>query len=81
MLGMFAAGKFIRPYGQLLKDIGFSMKLRGEETSAADVHDALVESINNVFDDVVKFGQIKKQKHPMEYELYHNEHQVVDGPW
>lgn len=57
------------------------MNLRGVSTSAADVYDSLVESINNVYDDVMKVGKIKKRKHPMEYDLFHNEPGVVDGPW
>jgi hypothetical protein len=81
VLGMFSAAKFIRPYGKILKDVGFTMRLRGVVTSASDVYDGLVESINNVFSDVMTSGEIQRSTHPNEYDLYHNELGVVDGPW
>lgn len=81
VLGMFSAAKFIRPYGKILKDVGFTMDLRGVETSASDVYDSLVESINNVFNDIMASGSIQSSTHPDEYDLFHNEHGVVDGPW
>jgi hypothetical protein len=80
VLGMFSAAKFIRPYGKILKDVGFTMDLRGVETSASDVYDSLVESINNVFNDIMASGSIQSSTHPDEYDLFHNEHGVVDGP-
>ena len=57
------------------------MKLRGVQTSAADVYDNLINSINNVYNDVTKFGRIKKNTHRMEYDLFHNAPGAVDGPW
>ena len=57
------------------------MSLRGVETSAAEVYDNLVESINNVFDDVMTYGKINNNIHATEYDLFHNEPAVVDGPW
>ena len=57
------------------------MNLRGVSTSAADAYDKLVKSIDNVYDDVMKIGKINKETHPMEYNLFHNEPGVVDGPW
>jgi hypothetical protein len=80
ILGMFSAARFIRPYGKILKDAGFSMNLRGVPTSAAEVYDRLVTSINNVYDDVIQVGTINKGQHPTEYDLFHNEPRVVDGP-
>lgn len=80
VLGMFSAAKFIRPYGKFLKDSGFSMNLRGVETSAAQVYDALIDSINTVYNNVVQNGRIKR-KNSAEFDLFHNPHQVVDGPW
>lgn len=70
-----------RPYGKLLKDSGFEMNLRGVQTSAEKVYDNLVKSINNVYEDVMKYGAIRKDLHKSEYELFHNEPRVVDGPW
>lgn len=80
ILGMFSAARFIRPYGKMLKDAGFSMNLRGVPTSAADVYDRLINSINNVYNDIMQVGKIKKNQHPTEYNLFHNEPGVVDGP-
>ena len=57
------------------------MKLRGKETSAAEVYDKLVASINNVFEDVMQFGRIREEIHKEEYDLFHNSRRVVDGPW
>ena len=57
------------------------MNLRGVSMSAADAYNKLVKSIDNVYDDVMKIGKINKETHPMEYNLFHNEPGVVDGPW
>ena len=57
------------------------MNLRGVPTSATDVYDRLVTSIKNVYDDVIQVGKINKDQHPTEYNLFHNEPGVVDGPW
>lgn len=80
ILGLFSAAKFIRPYGKILKKAGFKMNLRGVETSAATVYNKLVTSINNVYRDVIQTGFIRKDLHPEEYELFHNDRKVVDGP-
>jgi hypothetical protein len=56
------------------------MSLRGVETSAVDVYDRLVSSINTVYDDIKEFGKIKR-RHISERELFHNDEGVVDGPW
>lgn len=64
----------------MLKDIGYTMTLRGVETSASALYDALANSINTVYEDVVEFGEISRE-HEDEYELFHNAHKVVDGPW
>lgn len=70
-----------RPYGKLLKEKGFTMTLRGVNTSAASVYQKLVRSINAVYRDVIKTGFIDDVEHPEEYELFHNDLKVVDGPW
>jgi hypothetical protein len=63
-----------------LKEAGYTMNLRGVKTSAVDVYDRLLSSINTVYDDVKTFGEIKRE-HIGEYELFHNDKGVVDGPW
>ena len=57
------------------------MTLRGVETTAAQVYDALLASIENVYNDVV-FGSgfIDSNTHPEEHKLYDNPFRVVDGP-
>lgn len=58
------------------------MRLRGVKTSATSVYDALIESINNVYDDVINgTGFIDYDKHPEEHRLYSNPFRVTDGPW
>jgi hypothetical protein len=64
-----------------LKEVGYTMNIRGAAASAADVYEKLVSSINNVYDDVKAFGEIKRGRHASEYELFHNDKGVVDGPW
>jgi hypothetical protein len=66
-----------------LKEIGFEMTLRGQRTTASDLYDSLLDSINVVFEDVVHGGegQIDPVAHPVEYALYDNRFKVVDGPW
>jgi hypothetical protein len=69
------------PYGKILKDSGFSMNLRGVLTTAEEVYEKLIEGISNVYEDVESLGYIDSKKHREEYELFHNEFGVVDGPW
>jgi hypothetical protein len=56
------------------------MTLRGIEVTAAQVYDALITSIENVYNDVILGGTIDQVKHPEEYKLFHNPFRVVDGP-
>ena len=73
---------FARQYGKKLADVGYTMDLRGVETKATDLYDSLIESINNVYSDVVLGnGRIKRNRHPEEYKLFNNPFRVVDGPW
>lgn len=58
------------------------MSLRGETVSANELYDALVDSINNVYNDVINGdGYIDRDAHPNEYTLFDNPFKVVDGPW
>ena len=58
------------------------MQLRGENVTAATLHDALLQSINAVYDDVINGdGLIDPDQHPTEFELFDNPFRVVDGPW
>ncbi len=49
--------------------------------NAFDVYSNLVDSMNNVYMDVKEYGYINKAEHPEEYDLFHNPHGVIDGPW
>ncbi len=68
-------------YGKQLKELDYAMNIRGVEVKASDAYASLVESINNVYNDVVNYGYIDKKEHSEEYNLFHNPHGVVDGPW
>mmetsp|Transcript_10323 Transcript_10323/g.24782 ORF Transcript_10323/g.24782 Transcript_10323/m.24782 type:complete len:80 (-) Transcript_10323:537-776(-) len=79
---MFSAARFIKPYGKILKEKGFSMNLRGQTVSAADAYGRLILAMENVYDDVVNGnGRINNETHPEEYQLFDNRFQTVDGPW
>lgn len=78
--GMFSAARFIRPYGKALKEMGYSMTLRGEETTAKEVYDNLIASINNVYSDVMTYGEINPELHRLDYNLYRNHFDTIDGP-
>ena len=56
------------------------MPLRGEETTATEVYNALISSIANVYRDVMTTGFIDEYAHRDEYKLFNNPHRVVDGP-
>lgn len=72
-----------RPYAKKLVDVGYEMDIRGQTTTAAALYDSLIQTINNVYEDVVNSGNgvIDQDAHPVEYELFHNPYRVVDGPW
>lgn len=58
------------------------MSLRGTMTTASAAYDDLIDSINNVYDDIVQGGgEIDKDAHPMEHGLFDNPKKVIDGPW
>ena len=82
ILGSFSAALQIRPYIKALKDNNpdFSMTLGGSTKTVGDVYDTLLSHIANVFRDVMRDGRINSVEHPVEYQLYNNPHQVVDGP-
>jgi hypothetical protein len=65
----------------MLKMMNYSMILRGKNTTAAELYDKLIVSIENVFHDVMSTGYINKTAHPEEYSLYHNRLKVIEGPW
>jgi len=66
-----------------LMQVGYEMELRGQSTSAAEIYGKLINTINNVYHDVVISGSgvIDQVAHPVEFELFHNPFRVVDGPW
>ena len=71
-----------RAYGEKLRDMGYSMMLRGKMTTARELYDNLVTALNNVYSDVVyRNGFIDPERHPMEHKLFDNPLRVIDGPW
>ena len=81
--GMFSAARFIRPYGKYLKFMNYAVKDENGTVwkTAEQAYDALMTSINNVYEDVI-YGQgvIDKVAHPREHHLFDNPLRVVDGP-
>jgi len=72
----------LSPYGAVLKDLNYTMSLRGETVTAEQLYEALVRAINNVYTDVIHgSGYIDEGIHPDEYELFDNPFKAVDGPW
>ena len=82
IVGMFSAARFIRPYGKYLKSIDYSVKDENGTVwkTAEHAYDALITSINKVYDDVSNHGFIQKDKNPQEFHLFDNPHRAVDGP-
>lgn len=85
ILGSFSAARQLRSYGKVLKDAGYTMQLRGVETSASELYDKLISSINKVYYDVVTNaaatgGMIDPINSPEEHYLFDNPFRVVDGP-
>lgn len=81
VLGLFSAARFIRPYVKILADLNYKMPIRGVLTPASVIYEQLMESIRNVYDDVIYGGgYISKEKHPVEHSLFDNPMRVVDGP-
>ena len=82
IVGMFSAARFIRPYGKYLKYIDYSVKDENGTVwkTAEHAYDALITSINKVYDDVSNYGFIQKDKNPQEFHLFDNPHRAVDGP-
>jgi hypothetical protein len=82
ILGSFSAALKIRPYLKRLLEIDpfYSMTLGGTTKSARVVYDTLIRHIAHVYKDVMQDGFIDPTTHPVEYQLYNNPHQVIDGP-
>ena len=57
------------------------MILRNEIITANTVYTNLINSINNVYNDIMQYNEINNITHPIEYNLFNNPHRVVDGPW
>jgi len=77
IVGQFSAAHFIGPYGKWLKDRYpyRTITLRGKEYTSVELYDALMDSINKVYDNVI-YGNGDGVE-----ELYMNPFKVVDGPW
>ncbi|GFH62103.1 hypothetical protein CTEN210_18579 [Chaetoceros tenuissimus] len=82
IVGSFSAATQVSHYGKALKEMNFGMDIKGVYTSAAEVYERLVATIENVAYDVLfrNKGFINEKKHPEEYFLFHNKNSVVDGP-
>jgi len=82
ILGSFSAALKIRPYLKHLLETNpdYSMTLGGSVKPVMEVYNTLVTQIVNVYKDVMQYGLIDQATHPLEYQLYNNPNQVIDGP-
>ncbi|KAL9182847.1 hypothetical protein ACHAXT_004126 [Thalassiosira profunda] len=81
VVGMFSAARFIRPYVKFLAAENYEMTFQGGVVkTAADLYASLLETINNVYDDVMAGGKIDPAAHPEEHRLFDNPKSVIDGP-
>lgn len=83
VLGTFSSAQFIKPYVEYLfnHDSKITLAVNGKELTVQDIRQQLRQSINNVYQDIVKDGrtQIFAVAHPDEYRLFHNPDAVIDG--
>ena len=83
VIGTYSNARFIAPYVNWLVDTGSTttLNVQGIDLTVVEIQDALRESINNVYHDVISegLGFIDETEHPNEYALYHNKHGVIDG--
>lgn len=83
IIGTFSNARFISPYVDWLVATGSTttLQVQGTTLTATDIRDALRDSINNVYEDVITdgIGYIDETEHPDEYALYHNKYGIIDG--
>ena len=83
VIGTFSNARFIAPYINLLVENGSptTLRVQGNELTAMDIQNALRDSVNNAYEDIIVdgLGVIDEMEHPDEYALYHNKHGLIDG--
>lgn len=84
VIGTFSAARFLKPYLDYLVENNSKTVLfvNGKrQVAAKDARDRIQEAINAVHEDLVEKGRqtIDLVRHPEEYALFHNPHQVIDG--
>jgi len=81
VLGIFSSAMFIKPYLDYLVEEGSptTLKVQGQQLSAAVILEALRSSVNNVAADVQATGFINSNTHPSEFALYDNHLRLIDG--
>ena len=83
IIGSFSSARFIAAYVNWLVDIGSTttLKVQGSDLSPTEIRDALRDSVNNAYEDIIidGLGFVDEMEHPDEYALYHNKHAVIDG--
>ena len=74
--GSFDAARFIVPYVKVLKYAAqpYSMQPRSVQTSSAMVYESLVQSITNVYRDVMQTGFIDASAHHKEHTFFRDPH-------
>jgi len=79
--GIFSSAIFIRPFLAYLVNSGSTttLKVQQVDLTAEQVLDSLDAAIENVYYDVIAYGQIDEATHPEEFGLFHNAKGVIDG--
>lgn len=81
ILGTFSAMINIRAYIQYLQNKNYSMALGNQIVTANNLYRRILQSIMNVYDDVMATGFINQTIHPGEYDLFNNPFRVTEGTW
>lgn len=83
VLGIFSAGRFLRPYLNALEDGSYSgtLTLNSQVKGITEIKSELKSVMDNVFYDVITSGGgvIDKTSHLEEWRLFHNHTGVIDG--
>lgn len=83
VLGIWSAGRFIRPYINWMVSHSHNVTLTvdGNVKTASDIKSDLRNAMNNVFDDLItnNLDSINSVAHNDEWRLFHNDKKVIEG--
>ena len=78
VIGAWSGALFIRQYLDVLRGQEYSMMLGGEVVTASTAYEELTDLLMTVYQDIMSTGSISETNPG--YTLFHNIHQVIDGP-